>query len=97
MNQVSRKCARTTAHAFLQRRFHLIVFAGSTVSKSSDLPFVSRNSDPVLRSIVRLSFLCSSIRINLDLCSTCVIHVNCNWIILYVLSVLIDQINLSVG
>jgi hypothetical protein len=67
-----------TARALLHRRFHLLVFAGFTVSRSLDLPFVSRNGDPVVRSIVRLSSLCSSTRINLDLCSASVIHVNYN-------------------
>jgi hypothetical protein len=67
-----------TARALLHRRFHLLVFVGFTVSRSLDLPFVSRNGDPVVRSIVRLSSLCSSTLINLDLCSASVIHVNYN-------------------
>jgi hypothetical protein len=46
--------------------------------KSSDHSFVSPYGDPVFRSAVRLSYMCSSARINLDLCSICVIHVNCN-------------------
>jgi hypothetical protein len=85
MNQVSKKCAYMIARALLHRWFHRFTCVGSTISRFSDLPFVSRNSNPVLRSIIRLSCLCSSTRINFYLCSTCVIHVNYNYIVLCVL------------
>jgi hypothetical protein len=85
VNQVSRKCARTTARALYHRQFHRFACIGSTVNIFSDLPFVSRNGNLVshngnlvLRYVVRLSCLYSSIRINLNLCNAYVIHVNCN-------------------
>jgi hypothetical protein len=43
-----------------------------------DLPFISYNGNPVLRSVVMLSCLYSSTQINLDLCSNYIIYVNYN-------------------
>jgi hypothetical protein len=84
VNQISEKCARTTAHFFL-RRFHHFICVGSTVNRFSDLSFISHNDDLVVRSVVRLSCLGSSTWVNLDLCSNSVIDINYNYIVLCVL------------
>jgi hypothetical protein len=59
--------------------------AWSTVNRFSGLSFISHNGDLVVRYVVRLSYLCSSTWVNLDLCSNSVIDINYNYIFLCVL------------
>jgi hypothetical protein len=54
----------------------LFLFDSPTVSKPSYLSFDSRNGDPVITSVVRLSYLHNFTRVNLNLCNTSVIYIN---------------------
>jgi hypothetical protein len=60
----------------LHRWFQHFVCIGSTINRFTNLSFDSRNDDLVIRSFVWLPCLCCFAQINLDMCSTTIIHVN---------------------